>query len=160
RKADVRARLATVVMGVDEVDTEALQAFHGFARALVRRRAGADLGVVQRDGREVDARAIEEEIPAIDPELAEPEAHGIASIHHISVHLDKRDLCGQHVLWRVDVPEFLGFPFLGDGEAAALEVAALEGLARERTNGAAVLPQLDTQGVLAIRGEPFDGGLY
>src|SRR5262249_50325547 len=138
---------ATVVMGVDEIDPEALQTFHGFARALVGRRAGSDLGVVQRNSRKVDARAIEEEISSLDPELAEPEAHGITDIQHLSLPLDKRDLRRQHVLRRVDVPELLRLPFLHDGDAATFEVAALEGLAHQRANGAAVLPELNTQGV-------------
>jgi hypothetical protein len=69
------------------------------------------------------ARAVEVEVPAIDPELAEPEAHGVVGVQEFARRIDQRDLSGQLVLGRVDVPELLGLPLLGDGDAAAVEVA-------------------------------------
>jgi len=67
-------------VGVDEVDAEALEPFQTLAGGLIGGQSGADLSVVQRYGTEKDASAIEEEVPALDPQLTEPEPRGPAGI--------------------------------------------------------------------------------
>src|SRR5262245_59221424 len=108
----MRAGLAPVVVGVDEVDAEALESPECFDRPLVARGAGADLGVVERDGRELDARAVEVEVAAVDPELAEAEPDGEAGVQRLAGR-DERDGRLAGVARRVDVPECLRLPRLG-----------------------------------------------
>src|SRR5438034_5570201 len=48
RKAQMCSRLATVVMGVNKIDSEALEALKAFACGLVSCQRGANLGIVQR----------------------------------------------------------------------------------------------------------------
>ena len=55
REAQVRAGLAAVVVGVDEVDAEALEPLQALAGRRVAGQRGADLGVVERNGGEEDA---------------------------------------------------------------------------------------------------------
>ena len=52
-----------------------LQPQQALLRPLVAGRRGAHLGVVQRQGGEEDARAVEVEVAAVNPELAEAEPH-------------------------------------------------------------------------------------
>ena len=55
------------------------------------------------------------------------------------------------VAGRMDVPELLGLPLLGHGEAPAFKVARLEGPAREGTDVAAVLADHDAKRVSGVR---------
>ena len=80
READMGSWLAAIVVRVHKIDAETLQALQGFARALVGCRPGAELGIIQRHGRKVDARAVQVEILAVDPKLAKAETHGMANI--------------------------------------------------------------------------------
>ena len=73
REAEVRTRLTVVVVGIDEVDPEALQPLQALPRGRVRRLRRADLCIVQRNGGEEDARAVEVEIPAPDLDFAKAE---------------------------------------------------------------------------------------
>ena len=125
-EADMRARFAAVVVRVDEVDPEALEALQGRPGAVVTGRGGAELAVVERDGRQVQTRAVQVEIPPVDPELAEPEADGQGRIQDRPAGVEQREAEVVLVLGRVSVPELLGPPVLGDHQAADGQVALLE----------------------------------
>ena len=56
REAQVRARLAAVVVGVNEIDPETLEAQQALLGRLVGRQRGAHLGVVQRHQRQDTSR--------------------------------------------------------------------------------------------------------
>ena len=156
REAQVRAGLAAVVVGVDEIDAEALEALQALAGGVIGGQRRSDLGVVQRQSAEKDAGAVEVEIPALDPELAKAEAHRPADIQHPAPGVQQRDLQLQLVLRRVNVPELLGHPFLRERDAAFFEIARLERPAREFLDDAAVLPDACAKGVLCLGGESFD----
>jgi hypothetical protein len=93
-ETEVRPRLATVVVGVDEVDPEAFQPLEALAGGRIVGERGAHLRVVQRHHREMDPAAVQEEIPALDPELAEPEPDSPVGVerhrprHSCRVHLE------------------------------------------------------------------------
>ena len=159
REAQVRARLAAVVVRVDEVDAEALEPQQALPRRLVVRQRGPDLGIVQRHGGEEDAGAVEVEVPAVDPELAEAEAHGMAGVQHLAPGVQQRELQVVHVLRRMEVPELLGLPLLGEGDAAVLEVAPLERLAGELPDAASVVRDPGTQRVLSVRSQALQRGV-
>src|SRR5206468_1089519 len=114
-ETDMRAWFAAVVVGVDEVDAETPQTLHRFARRLVGRRSGADLGIVQRHSGEKKASTVEVEIAAVDPELAKADAHGVERIGNEVRLLLERDLDVERVLRGVKVPEFVRLPGVSDG---------------------------------------------
>ena len=70
RETQMRAGLATVVVGVNVVDPKTLEAFEALADTLVGRQCGADLRIVERNGRKENACAVEVKITPLDPELA------------------------------------------------------------------------------------------
>ncbi len=72
-KAQVRARIAAVVVGVDKVDADALETLEALAGGVVGGERRAHAGIIHRQGTKEDARAVEVEVPAVDPQLAEPE---------------------------------------------------------------------------------------
>ena len=76
RETQVRARFAPVVVRVDEVDPEGHQAQHALFRAVVAGPRRPDLGIVNGDGGEEDACPVQVEVPAVNPELPEPEPDG------------------------------------------------------------------------------------
>ncbi len=76
----MRARLAAVVMSIDEIYPETLEPLHALASRTVVRQCGPDLSVVQRNGRQEDACAIQKEVAAVYPELAKTETLRIADI--------------------------------------------------------------------------------
>ena len=84
REAQVRARLAAVVVRVDEVDAEALQPQQALLRRLVGRRRGADWALSSGTAERKMRRAVEVEVAAVDPELAEPEAHRQGRVQHLA----------------------------------------------------------------------------
>src|SRR5206468_9021794 len=104
RKTDMRAGLASIVVRVDKVDAETFQALQGFARALVGRRPGAKLGIIQRHGGEVDACAVQVEVFAVDPEFAKAETHGVVDIPDVAARSLEGNVGSPHVRGRVDVP--------------------------------------------------------
>src|SRR5262249_36944494 len=142
-EADVGARLTAVVVGVDEVDAEALEPPEGLDRALVVRGAGADLGVVERDGRELDAGAVQVEVAAVNPELAEPEPDGEVSVEDFVLRSEERDVCFEGVPRGVDVPEVPGLPPMSYADTTADCLLGLERLAPKFEDGAAALADLD-----------------
>ena len=110
-EAQVRARLAAVVVGVNHVDAEALEPLQALAARLVTGQRGADQGIVERDGGQEDARAVQVEVAAVDPELAEPESHVEGGIEHLALFASSNErLSGIHVPRRVQVPEPVGLP--------------------------------------------------
>src|SRR5207247_5939801 len=123
--------------------------FHAFPRTLVASRPGSELGVVQRHGREVDARAVQEEISAVDPELTESEAQRVVGIQYFVFPVHERDLDVEQVLRRMQIPELLGHPFLGNCDSAVLEVSRLECLARTYSVAVAVPLALAAQRLLS-----------
>src|SRR5262245_54667482 len=88
RETDVRAGLAAVIMGVDEVNAETLEPPQRLPRSVIGRGPGAELGAVQRDGGEVDAGAVQVEVPAVDPKLPKPKQDGIRGVQEIPVSLN------------------------------------------------------------------------
>src|SRR5882757_8955151 len=114
----MRARLTAIVVGVNEIDPETFKALHALAGSLVSGERGADLSVVERNRGEKNARAVEVEVATINPEFAEPEAHGPANVEHLVRSIHERSLQVVFVLRRVDVPEFVGQPRLGERNAA------------------------------------------
>src|SRR5262249_15012096 len=58
----------------------------------------------------------------------------------------------------MEVPEFFGLPFLGDGDAAVRQGACLERLARGFADDAAVLLDLDAKSERGVRGEALKCG--
>jgi hypothetical protein len=130
-KAQVRARLAAVVVRVDEVDAEALETLQALAGRAVGGPRGADVGVIQRDGRQEDAGPVELEVAAFDPELAEPEGPVLGGIQHPAPRVEQREAQGEPVARRMEIPEPIGLPGFGDRDASVLEFASREGPARE-----------------------------
>ena len=115
-EAEVRARLAAVVVRVDEVDADPLQPQQALLGPLVAGRRSAHLGIVQRQGREEDSGAVEVEVPAVDPQLAETETHRQGGVQHVVSVVGQRDGRLVGMLRRVEVPELLGLPALGQSE--------------------------------------------
>jgi len=103
-ETQVGARLAAVVVGVDAVDPEALESFEALAGGPISGQGGADLGIVQGQGGEEKSGAVEIEVPALDPELAEAEPHRPGRVEYVVVGIEKRALEGEGVVWCVDVP--------------------------------------------------------
>ena len=60
-------------MRVDVVDPVALEALQALLGSLIVGQVRPDLGVVKRHGRQEEARAVQVEVPPVDPELAESE---------------------------------------------------------------------------------------
>src|SRR6516225_5292114 len=85
READVRAGLAAVIVCVNEVDSKALEALHRFDGARVTGRTSAELGVVEWDRGEKEARAVEVKILAVDPELAKAETYVVKNVQRLAV---------------------------------------------------------------------------
>ena len=83
-EAHMRARRAVVVVHIHAVDPDALQALQRLSGGLVGGRGGADLGVVQREGGQENAGAIEIEIAPVDPQLTEPEPHRQAGVEIVA----------------------------------------------------------------------------
>ena len=109
-EAQMVARLAAVVVCVNEIDPKTLQASHTLSGRVVVGPCGADLGVVQGNRREEDARAVEIEVPAIDPELSKSETHGKTGVQHFPISLFQGDVEVKHVPRRMDIPELLRLP--------------------------------------------------
>ncbi len=141
-------------MGVHEIDAEALQPFQALPSALVTGQGGADLGVVQRHGAQENAGAVQVEVTAADPELAESEALRQAGVEEPAVLVKQRNGRLVNVLRRVQVPKPFGHPVFGEGEAAALQLARRERLA-ELADGAAALGDRGAERVARLWGEIF-----
>jgi len=149
-EAQMGAWLAPVVVGVDGVDAPALESLHALPRAVVAGPRGPDLGVVEGQRTQEDARAVEVEVAAVDPELAEAEPDRMARVERLARCVEEREGEVVLVLRGVDVPELLWPPRLSEGEAALLEVADPEELARELRHLPAVLSDLGAQCVLGV----------
>src|SRR5439155_334013 len=78
------AGLATVVVRVNVIDPQTLQAFEAFASGFVGRERGTRLRIVERDRREKNARAVEVKVPAFDPELAKTEPLRPTGVQHLT----------------------------------------------------------------------------
>ena len=112
-EAQVRARLAAVVVRVNEVDAELLHPQHRLLRTLVRRGGGAHLCIVEGNRREIDPASIEIEIAAVDPEFAEAEPLGIRCVDDpVARHQGQAEPV--LVLGSDDVPELLRVPLRGE----------------------------------------------
>src|SRR5439155_9463403 len=98
------ARLAVVIVRVNEVDPEGLQALQGLPGACVIRQPGPDLGIVQGDRGQEDATAVQEEVPAVDPELAKAEAHGEGGIQQLAPSFQQGKAQEARIFWRMEVP--------------------------------------------------------
>ena len=85
----MRARLASVVVRVNIIDPETLEAFEALAGGGVGGQRGADLRIVERDRRKKNARAVEVEVPAIDPEFAVTEPLRPAGVQHVNIGIDE-----------------------------------------------------------------------
>jgi hypothetical protein len=157
-EAQVRAGLAAVVVRVDEIDPEALEPLQALAGPRVCRPRGTDLGVVQRHGRQEDAAAVQEEVPPVDPELAEAEARRQGDVQDLSSGLLQRQAQLIRVGGSVQVPESIGFPRGGKGHAAVLQVGGLECLVRELRGVAAAVADPGPQRVLPARRQARHGG--
>src|SRR5262245_7175123 len=79
-EAQMRARLAPVVVSVDEVDAKILEPFETLLGTLVSRPGGANLRVVERDRTQENATAVQIEVASVDPELTESETFGQSRI--------------------------------------------------------------------------------
>ena len=90
REAEVRARFAAIVVGVDEVDAETLQALQAFPRARVGGPCRAHLGVVQRHARQENAAAVQDKVAALNPKFAESEALLPSLIQNFSGVIEER----------------------------------------------------------------------
>ena len=91
-KGPMRAGLTAVVMRVNEVDPEALVPLKSRPRGLVARHRRAALGVVERDGGQIQTRAVQVEVPALDPEFPESEADRQRRIHEFAVESSSETL--------------------------------------------------------------------
>ncbi len=101
---DVRARRAAVVVRVGRVVTHPLQAPERFARSLVAGRGCVVLRGVQRRGYQVHGAAVQVEVMPLDPELPEPEPHGVIRIDQLAAfHQLHRHVI--LILRLVEVPE-------------------------------------------------------
>src|SRR6266850_497895 len=98
----MRARLAPVVMSIDKVDPEGFQTLHAFVSGLVGGERGAYLGIIEWNRREKNARAVEVEVPPINPKLSEAEAHRPAHIERFARGIEERDFQVVDVGWRVN----------------------------------------------------------
>ena len=158
RKAQVRAWLAAVVVRVDEVDADVLESPQAFPGDIVAGPQSADLGVVQRQRRKKDPRAVEVEIPSFDPEFAEAERSPVAHVERFAGGIQQRDGQLILVLGGVDVPQFFRLPFLGQRDATLLQVRGLERLAGEFRDLAILLRNLGSDRVPAARIQVVQGG--
>jgi len=154
-EAQVRPRLAAVIVGVDEVDADPLQAEQALLGPGVAGRQRAHLGVVQRQGREEDPRAVEVEIPSVDPELAEAEADRKGGVEEALPVVGQRDGHFVDVLRRVEVPEPLGLPLVGQLEAPLAEVTRCKRPAAELADLAAVVGDRGAERVSHARRQAF-----
>ena len=67
----------------------------GLEPPLGRIGGSADLGVVQWNRRQVDASAVQVEVPAVDPEFAEAKPLREGSVQHVDVVLLAAAACGR-----------------------------------------------------------------
>src|SRR3990170_6704491 len=116
-EVEMRTRRAAIVVRVDTIDAEALKAPHALLHLRIGRRSSST-GVVQRYDVEENAAAIQIKIPAVNPELAEPEAHGKRGIQRFSSGRLQRQIYLIPILRGMDIPEFIGLPFLGNCDAS------------------------------------------
>ncbi|MHC4286356.1 MAG: hypothetical protein ACYSWZ_25825, partial [Planctomycetota bacterium] len=79
-KAQMCSRLAAVVVRIDEIDPEALKPLQTLPGCPVVRPGSSHLGIVQWNRGQKDAAAVQEEIPAVNPELTKTKTHGLADI--------------------------------------------------------------------------------
>ena len=80
-ETQMRAWFATVIVRIDKVDAEALEAQQALLRRRVGRRRGPDLRVVEGHQGQVKPRAVEVEVAALNPEFAETERCGRRRVH-------------------------------------------------------------------------------
>src|SRR5256885_14297100 len=90
-EAQVRARLAIVIVRVNEIDPDPLEALQRFAGGGISRHAGANLRIVDRNGAEEDPRSIENKIPSVDPKLACAKMNRPGGVELFSVCIQQRD---------------------------------------------------------------------
>ncbi len=150
REAQVRAGLAIVVVRINEVDPDALEALQTFPRTVVARERGAHLRVVQRHGAQENATAVQIEVAAIDPEFAKAESDAEGRVQDAACFLGERNGNFVQVLRRVNIPEHVRFPALDNGDASRLERRAREWFARELLHEPAILGDTGSDSVLPV----------
>ena len=82
----------------------------------------------------------------------------MVGIQKLASRVGQPDMGVEHVLRRMEVPEFLGHPFLSERDSALPKVPCLKCLARECANGLAALPDFDPKRVRQIGREALDRG--
>src|SRR6266850_4076777 len=144
----MRARLAPVVMSIDKVDPEGFQTLHAFVSGLVGGERGAYLGIIEWNRREKNARAVEVEVPPINPKLSEAEAHRPAHIERFARGIEERDFQVVDVGWRVNVPELVRHPLFGKSDVSFFDVRSLKCAARQFLDPPALLHDARVKNVL------------
>src|ERR1041384_433846 len=125
-KAEMGSGFAPVVVGIDKVDAESSETGAGFADCVIGGQGCADFGVVERNGGKKYPLAVEVEVTAFNPELAEAEALVPACIQGVSAMIEQRELGVADMVGCMDVPKLFWFPFLCEFETAIFEVGGLE----------------------------------
>src|SRR5262249_54378174 len=126
-KAQVCAGLTAIVVRVDKVDPEALKAIEALAGGAVGGQCGAHLGIVQWQRRKKDAVAVQQEISAVNPELAETEAHWPIHVQEFAGGVRKLGLGHADILRSGSVPEKFRHPGFGERDAAPGCISAPKG---------------------------------
>src|SRR5262249_26901440 len=81
-KAEVRTRLAPVVVCIHEIDARSLQPRQSLLGPVVTGQRSIHLRVIQRYGTKEYAAGVEIEVTPIDPKLTEAKSLGQADIQH------------------------------------------------------------------------------
>ncbi len=125
-ETEVRTGSRAVVVGVDVVDADIPEPAEALADRPVVPGRGPEERVIDGKSGEIDATAVQVEVLAVNPELAESEVHGAEHVQRPILGIHQGELNVVHVLRGVQIPELVGMPIGGEGVASVDEVAASE----------------------------------
>src|SRR5262245_36075094 len=100
----MRAGIAIIVVRVNEIDADALEALQTFARGVVGCERRANLRIVDRDGAQKDAAAVQIKIAAINPEFPKAKAGLKITVEHSATPVAERNGNVIQVLNRMQIP--------------------------------------------------------
>src|SRR5438477_13188089 len=119
------ARLTAVVVGIDEVDADALEPQETLPRPSIAGQRRANLRVIERHRREMNPAAIEIKILAVDPEFAAAEWRLKTIVQRVTA-LFQRQLHLILILRRMQIPQGGPLPALRKSEPACIKIARLK----------------------------------
>lgn len=138
-------------MRVHEVDADGFETLKRLARRRIGGGFSAYLTIIEWHHKAEETRAVQQEMTAFDPELAEAEAYRPKHVQHFPPGVQKRELQMVHVAGGVHIPQFGRLPGAREREAAFLELRCLEQLALQLLDHAAMVLDLREQTVALAR---------